>query len=236
VLFLALSCLQGRPMGSAFDELAAFGGGVQLTPGNHPTGGFEARVGAAATRRHHGFAFAARKREVWTADARCLVDAESVHPPQVDTSAARAVEVRGLGAWIAETQAREAAPLLETMYPGYLLGDGEALEVAMDAGARLAVDVSHVFIQLTAGAMRAATWERLMQYAHIGEVHVSANDGTRDAHAPLDARTFGLAWARERAAEGVPIVLECYMHRLSRAERERQVELVVGSGSGAGGS
>ena len=35
VLLLALSCLQGRPMGRAFAELAALPGvdGIQLTPG-----------------------------------------------------------------------------------------------------------------------------------------------------------------------------------------------------------
>lgn len=34
MLFVAMSCLQGRPMAGAFDELAALGAGLQLTPGN----------------------------------------------------------------------------------------------------------------------------------------------------------------------------------------------------------
>jgi len=40
-MFVALSCLQGRPSIAAFDELARlahdFGAGIQLTPGNEVT-------------------------------------------------------------------------------------------------------------------------------------------------------------------------------------------------------
>jgi hypothetical protein len=200
---------------------------VQHTPGNHPTARFEDHVARAATRRHHGFDFASRRREVWSADATCLVDAESVHPPEAHTAAARAIEARGLGAWLEERASAET--LLETMYPGYVLGTGDAIEDAMRLGTRLAVDVSHVFIQLSSGAMGAATWRRLASYERVGEVHVSANDGTRDAHAPLTASSFGLAWARERGAAGVPVVLECYMHRLSPDERRAQIDLARGS-------
>ncbi len=226
-------------MRAAFDELAALGaafgqGAVQLTPGNHPTPGFQRHVAGAAaasrsrTRTHHGFDFEARKREVWSSDGRCLVDADSVHPPTSDSAAARAVEARGgVGAWL-ETHAFGAHPLLETMYPGYLLGTGDELEDAMRLGAPLAVDVSHVFIQLCAGAMKETTWQRLAAYEHVREVHVSANAGTHDSHAPLTPDSFGLGWARERLRAGVPTVLECYVHRLSPPERAGQMELLLG--------
>jgi hypothetical protein len=85
-----------------------------------------------------------------------------------------------------------------------------------------------VFIQRTQGAMSDTTWQRLMRYDRIAEVHVSANGGEHDAHRPLTANTFGLAWARERFAEGTPTVLECYMHKLDPGERHRQLDLVRG--------
>jgi len=229
VLYLALSCLQGRPMRAAFDELASVAEvGLQLTPGNHPTAGFREHVAqrSLSTRRHHGFDFAARRREVWSADGRCLVEVESVHPPRTDTPAARAIARAGLGAWLEGRAAGE--PLLETMYPGWLLGSGAEIEDAMRVGAPLAVDISHVFIQLCAGTMTEDTWKRLAAYDNIGEVHVSANDGARDAHAPVTSGTFGLDWARERLTAGTPTVLECYMHRLSPGERAAQAALVMG--------
>jgi hypothetical protein len=63
MLFVAMSCLQGRPMAHAFDELAQLGVGIQLTPGNLPTDGFRDHVAASgvATRRHHGFSFEHRR-------------------------------------------------------------------------------------------------------------------------------------------------------------------------------
>lgn len=217
-------------MQSAFDELAALAGAVQLTPGNHPTPSFRDHAARAPVRLHHGFAFAARRQDVWGDDARCLVDAHSVHPPVAGSPAAAAIAARGLGAWLEARGEGGAAPLLETMYPGWVLGTGDELEDAMRCGAPLAVDVSHVFLQLSAGVMGEGTWRRLAAYDRIGEVHVSANDGSRDAHAPLAPSTFGLAWARERLADGVPVVLECYMHRLSRREREDQIALLRGGG------
>lgn len=51
-LYLALSCLQGRPMQSAFDELTELQpAGIQLTPGNAPTYGFEEHVTKSGSRR-----------------------------------------------------------------------------------------------------------------------------------------------------------------------------------------
>jgi hypothetical protein len=214
MLYLALSALQGRPMASAFAELAALGAGIQLTPGNLPTPSFEAHVAASniPTRRHHGFSYHARRAEVWR-DGACVTDAESVHPP------AAGAPWRD---WYSRAVTR---PIIEVMYPGQALGTGDEVEAAMADALPLAVDVSHVFIQRAQGAMTEATWRRLQAYPHIAEVHVSANDGRRDAHLPLRADSFGLDWARERLAS-TPVVLECYMHRMEHDARRAQLDLI----------
>lgn len=220
-LYVAMSCLQGRPMQSAFDELARLGCGIQLTPGNLPTPAFAAHVAASgvATRRHHGFAFAARRAAaVWDASGACLAASESVHPPE-DTDAAHA----RWEAWYADAPAR---PIVETMYPGYALGSGDAIARAMRDGWPLAVDISHAFIQRTQGAMTAAQWDALCDYDRIAEVHVSANRGEHDSHQPLADDTFGLAWARARLAAGTSVVLECYLHKLADGDRRRQIARV----------
>jgi hypothetical protein len=218
VLYVALSALQGRPMASAFDELAALGCAIQLTPGNLPTPAFAERVAASgvATRRHHGFAFDARKTAVWR-DGACVVEAESVHPPEL---------AREPGDWWSWYLAAEVRPIVEVMYPGYALGSGDEVEHAMAEQLPLAVDVSHVHIQLAQGAMHERTWRQLQAYEHIAEVHVSANDGRYDTHRVVRADTFGLAWVRDRLAGGDHVVLECYMHKLSDGERRAQIDAV----------
>ena len=217
MLYVALSSLQGRAMAAAFDELAALGTGIQLTPGNHPTPGFQAHVAASgvAVRRHHGFSFDARRRDTWR-DGACVTDAESVHPPEAG------------GPWRAWYESQPARPVLEIMYPGFELGTGPEIEDAMTAGLPLAVDISHVHIQRTQSAMSERTWRRLQDYSRIAEVHVSANDGRHDTHQPLRRDSFGLPWARERLALGDPVVLECYMHRLSEGERRAQLDVLQG--------
>lgn len=207
-------------MAQAFDELARLAPAVQLTPGNLPTVDFARHVATSGviTRRHHGFSFVDRKTDVWRADGACVVSSESVHPPE-DTERAD-----GWRAWYE----RAAGPVLEVMYPGYALGTGHEVERAMAARWPLVVDVSHVFIQRTQGAMSDATWKRLADYDRITEVHVSANGGRHDTHRPLTEDTFGLDWARERLGNGEAVVLECYMHRLTEAQRRAQVEMIGG--------
>lgn len=201
MLYLALSCLQGRPMARAYDDLAPLADGVQLCPGCQPTPGF---APTGVVRTHHGYTpHAFRTRAVWGEDGACLVDSDSVHPPL-------------LGGKYSDT------PILETMYPSYELGDGDALEAAMARGVRLAVDVSHLWIQKTQGVISERQLAKVFDYSEIAEIHVSANDGKRDLHAPLRADTYGLDWARQR---GVPVVLECYFHKLDDDARKRQVEL-----------
>lgn len=209
-IFVALSCLQGRPMAAAFDELARLGHGIQLTPGNLVTLDFEAHVAASgvATRRHHGFAFTARVTDVWV-DGACVVGSESVHPPRVG-------------------QPWHTDAIVEVMYPGYELGTGDEVERAMEQRRVLAVDISHVFLQREQGAMTDATWRRLAGYDRIAEVHVSANRGRADSHQPLTADTFGLAWAREHLVAGTPTIFESYLHKQSDASRRAQLELLTG--------
>lgn len=216
MLYVAMSCLQGRPMASAFRELSALGVGVQLTPGNLPTKDFEAIVSTAGvpTKRHHGFAFAHRKTDTWR-DGRCLVESDSVHPP---------LSGHAWEAWYADASDR---PVVEVMYPTYELGTGEEVERAMRDGYALAVDISHVFIQRSQNVMSDETWRRLADYDRIEEIHVSANRGRHDTHQPITQNTFGLEWARERYRAGTPVVVECYMHRMADGDRRRQLEMIT---------
>jgi hypothetical protein len=219
-LFLALSCLQGRPMRQAFDELSAWGTGVQLTPGNEPTAGFFQHVSSTRvpTRTHHGFSFERRATRVWSDDGACLSSSDSVHPPKVGTPAAAR-----FNEWL---EANGRTRVLETMYPGYCLGTGPELERALALGVRLAVDVSHLFIQRTAGVLDEGTLRRVLDTPTLVEVHVSQNDGRHDAHRPLRRDSFELGWARERLAAGTPVIYEAYLHVLSDGARSRQLELV----------
>jgi hypothetical protein len=211
MLYLALSCLQGRPMNAALDELLALGpDGVQLTPGNQPTPHFAQRVHGLRVRTHHGFSFTQWKQAVWRGDGPCAVQSDSVHPPLEANAPAfhQALE--------------HPHPTLETMYPGYHLGRGEHLDALMSRGEPLAVDVSHVFLQREAGVLTEGTWKRLQDYPRVVEVHVSRNDGCRDAHLPVTPDTFGLAWALARLRAGTPVILESYFHRLGADARRQQ--------------
>jgi hypothetical protein len=111
------------------------------------------------------------------------------------------------------------------MYPGYLLGCDQELQQALDAGLRLAVDVSHLHIQQCRGDLRSSTLARLLDYPYIDEVHVSHNTGRSDSHLPLKAETPWLAWARERARNGAALIFESRMHE--HAERwQEQLEML----------
>ena len=224
MLYLALSCLQGREMNSAAEELLSLGtGGLQLTPGNVPTSGFRdwLRTHNIPIKIHHGFHWVALRRKVWNEAADCLVNADSVHPPQLKQGIAKTWK------WRAERGDYNFV-ILETMYPGYCLGTGDELSWAMDIGLRLAVDVSHLYIQLSQGSMDVSVWKRLQEYDRIAEFHLSANNGRADIHQPLTEKVFGLDWVRDRSQDGTPVVLECYMHRLTDGERRQQVEMILG--------
>lgn len=220
MFLLAMSCLQGRPMNEAATDLLTLDcDGLQLTPGNLPTPGFAEAIAAVPTLRHHGFSYRARRAPVWDDSGRCVSESESVHPPRSDSPAANG--------WKQYVLHERPDLVVETMYPGYELGIGANLDWAMDNGLRLAVDVSHLNIQLSSGVISDRTLRRLFDYDRIAEVHVSMNAGKADTHQPIEHNAYGLAWARAKLAAGTPVILESYFHRLGIDERARQVELVT---------
>ena len=77
-----------------------------------------------------------------------------------------------------------------------------------------------------AGALSDKTFRKVENAEQIAEVHVSDNDGRSDQHRQLRGDSFWLGWARERRAAGVPVIFECYLHRLTDEARSRQLELL----------
>ena len=112
------------------------------------------------------------------------------------------------------------------MYPGYFLGTGTEIDCVMHLNIAIAVDISHIYMQKYLGLISEQTWRRLQNYNNIKEIHVSSNAGKMDSHAPIEAGTFGLDWAKERSLE-TPLVLECYMHKLSPMQRSDQLYLLL---------
>ena len=224
MLYLALSCLQGRLMQPAATELLDLGiDRLQLTPGLAPTTDFKAwlELNQIDYLTHHGFSWQKYNTSVWDKAGNCLVESNSIHPPLLDSLSGEI--------WLQKAENGDYRDfILETMYPKYHLGDSEALTWAMDNQFRLAVDVSHIYIQLQNGSLTDKVWRRLQQYDRIAELHLSSNNGKADIHQPVDKNTFGLAWVQERSRDNIPVVLECYMHRLSKSERLEQIE-VIGS-------
>lgn len=229
MLLLAMSCLQSRTQDAAFEALSRHDvDGLQLTPGNLPSPGFQARIAAfpRAIRPHHGFAWDRYRQRVYDHRGTLLLRERerSVHPPHTAHAGPDAF-VADAVAWLRQVAAFD--PLLETMYPGYVLGCGDELELAMDLGLRLAVDVSHLHLQRAAGVLPASVERRLREYPRVEEIHVSANDGRSDRHALLQPDTPGLDWARARLAD-LPVVLESYWHRIDFDAQRRQIDLLRG--------
>jgi hypothetical protein len=123
--------------------------------------------------------------------------------------------------------------VMETMYPGYAaLANGDQIATAMDAGRWLAVDVAHLDIQMFHGILAKPVLRRLMDYERIAEVHVSTSHEHRDTHARLSTPSWGTEWARAHLAAGTPVILECYMHKLSHEERLEQIAWMTESTPG----
>ncbi|MEL6343634.1 MAG: hypothetical protein AAFV53_10925 [Myxococcota bacterium] len=220
VLYLATSCLQGRAIVSAtLDLLRLHPDGLQLCPGNHPADGFGAllRRVTIPLRYHHGFSWRAYRAPVWSHAGDLLVDPQhrSVHPP-------RQTPTIGFEKWLERVAAQQIA--VEIMPPGWILSDERSIDAALDARVPLAVDVSHLHILREQGRLTDTGMRRILNADTIVEVHVSDNDGRFDLHRPIGPCSFGTGWARERARDGLPVVLECYMHRLDEDERRAQVE------------
>jgi hypothetical protein len=208
MLYLALSCFQGRRMSDAAQTLVGLAPGrvgLQLTPGCAPS---PIDVDCPL-RTHHGFTYQALRARVWDRGA-LLWRGDSVHPP---------LQKEAPDGWQASDDV-----VLETMYPGYAaLANGDQIAAAMDAGRWLAVDIAHLGIQMHHGILANTVLRRLMDYERIAEVHVSTSHEARDTHARLGVATWGVEWAREHLAKGTPVILECYMHKLSHEERLEQV-------------
>src|SRR3954452_21016200 len=80
MLYLALSCFQGRRMSEAAETLAALAPGrvgLQLTPGCAPS---PISVDCPL-RTHHGFTHLALRAQVWD-DGKLVWHGDSVHPPR----------------------------------------------------------------------------------------------------------------------------------------------------------
>jgi hypothetical protein len=114
------------------------------------------------------------------------------------------------------------------MYPGYAaLANGDQIAAAMDQGRRLAVDVAHLDIQMHHGILAKSVLQRLLNYERVAEVHVSTSHEARDTHAELTISNWGVEWARAQYALGTPVILECYMHKLSHDDRIKQIEWLL---------
>jgi hypothetical protein len=208
----ALSCFQGELSTTAAANLLDLGfAALQLTPGCVPQKELNDVIAGVVTTTHHGWSPRAMRRSVWQ-DGNLVTDADSIHPPLArDADSFWKLDPATL-------------PIIEVMYPSYTLGTGREVRRAMESGMKLAVDLSHLWIQLHSGACTDSDVDALLAYDHIAEIHVSHNDGTRDSHSPLTLDSYGLGWAAERT--DVPVVFEGYLHRLTDQQRREQVELL----------
>ncbi len=179
--------------------------GLQLTPGCAPN---PLNI-TCPTRTHHGFTHRALRATVWE-NGTLVWHGDSLHPP---------LQRQVPDDWQAPDDV-----VLETMYPGYAdLANGDQIAAAMDQGRWLAVDVAHLDIQRYHGILEKTILRRLMDYERVAEVHVSTSHEHRDTHAKLSTSTWGIEWACAHLTAGTPVILECYMHKLSHEERLEQI-------------
>jgi len=212
MLYLALSCYQGRRMGDAAEALYSLAPGrvgLQLTPGCAPS----PITLDCPIRTHHGYTPHALRTRVWDCGA-LLWSGDSLHPP--------------LARDVPEGWQPPDDVVLETMYPGYAaLANGDQIAQAMDEWRWLAVDVAHLDIQTHHGVLAESVRQRLLEYERVAEVHVSASHEHRDTHSKLLTHTWGTEWARAKLATGTPVILECYMHHLSHEECQEQIAFLL---------
>ena len=221
MLYLALSCLQGRLGSEALKELLLLKPtGIQLTPGNVIDSEFTSLLGrtSISTRTHNGFSWKAMRKRVWE-DGVLNGYWDSVHAPTF----------KDCPNWWLNIQTNSGQPAWEIMYPSkhnYHLSTWAELDNAMNMGIKLAVDISHLAIMRDCYGEFPLTLKRLQDYHNINEIHVSQSIRDKDAHAPITKDTLYLEWAKERLASGTQVVLECYMHKLTQDERLRQIALL----------
>lgn len=225
-IFLALSCLQQRPMQQAFDQLSELSpDGIQLTPGNFPTKNFENYVKQSSLeiKTHQGFSFTSRVSKVWSDfgphdHPKLLVDSDSVHPPVV--------------ARYQRLDYRKYNTTIEIMYPSkhhYDLQDTETISKAIDNGTPLAVDVSHLNIinNYYTNSCTDYFLDKLFNYSNLKEIHISSNQGRYDTHQPITKDSYLVRDAVKIANKrNIPIIVECYMHKLDNKQRRDQLDLI----------
>jgi hypothetical protein len=183
--------------------------GLQLTPGCAPS----PITVDCPLRTHHGFTYQALRAPVWN-DGSLVWHGDSVHPP---------LQRQVPDDWQAPDDV-----VMETMYPGYAaLANGEQIADAMDRQRWLAVDVAHLDIQRYHGILAQSVLDRLLNYERIAEVHVSTSNEHRDTHAKISPSAWGIEWACAHLAAGTPVILECYMHKLSHEERLEQIAWLI---------
>ena len=205
MLYLALSCLQGRPMDEVSrDLLSLYPDGIQLTPGTiAPHIQLD-----LPTRTHHGYTNKGYRVNVWHVGS-LTGKWDSVHPP---------LKKHVKEGWVAPRDI-----IIETMYPGYAdMSCGVEIERAMDENRDIAVDVAHLDMQTRAGLLTDRQKNRIIEYENVREIHVSTSKGVKDSHFPVEKNHWGTRWALERINE-IPVVIESYLHKLSQEEREEQV-------------
>ncbi len=219
MLFLAMSCFQTRPMKMAWNDLINLKpDGIQLTPGNKVSDNFQQFVGNSKIpyRFHHSFCWNQYKREVY--DNYFLpINIEynqSIHPPEIKYGL-------NFKDWIENV----GDVLLEVMYPEYLLGNSEEIEIAMLLRKRLAIDISHLYIQKTQGILDEFILKKLLNYDLIEEIHISQNGGRFDSHKSITKDCPFLDWVGERKDVEVK-VYESYLHKLSFDDRRGQIDFV----------
>lgn len=210
-----MSCFQGRPQHIALNNVMELNPeGLQLTPGNHPSPNFKESI-TVPYRFHHGFCWSAYRREVYNSDLMPINIGyhHSIHPP----------ETGDFNQWISKV----GDYVLECMYPGYLLGTGEEIEVALKLRKRLAIDISHLFIMKSQGVISNSILNKILDYDLIEEIHISHNDGKYDSHRPISESTPYLDWAKGRKGKTL-LVYESYLHKLSLTDRLKQLEIIRG--------
>lgn len=244
-LFLATSCFQGLPLDEAVTELcglldaAGLGrgeAGIQLCPGNPPTG-FAGALEGRPFRKHHTFDPMKRVGLGWHVSGAGVLDfgpladgdfsLRTIHPPfRREGSIHEAISCIG-----ASDNGRVGLEL--PMYLDYCGASFVECLKVFESQVPIAVDVSHLNIAVQEWKSSEVTefLDRAEGAAVSGrllEIHVSANNGRSDQHRPITNDDFGIAWAKRVSREyGIPLVLECYMHRLTHQERIQQVRSVL---------
>lgn len=229
-IYLAMSALQGRPAVEALRELVPLAResgceGIQLTPGNSPPKDRELPLQGLKSRFHHTYSPTSPIGKGWHRQDGALAfgtvtDNRSIHPPF-----GREATIKEACDYFSKSSMLCEIPLYK-QYLGASYSDCMALAEACPSG--VAVDVSHLFISLTSEGWTVAQVREVMNLPNIREIHVSANNGRIDQHRSLFPTDFGLDWARERAQDNIPVVLECYMHTLDSETRRKQFFIVRG--------